>query len=135
MTNKLNNVIEYLKEDVDVLKDVVNQLNSYDSSFDHLAVMENNEEFFDIYFPNNPAEAVRSALYGDYRYTDDYVRFNGYRNLESLTEWELQQELLSEVDEIADLLITRYETGDVYVWDEALKAILDSDDEEEDEEE
>ena len=43
----------------------------------------NDEYFFGEYFPNNVAEAVRAVCYGDYRYRDTYVVFNGYGNLET----------------------------------------------------
>ena len=45
--------------------------------------MPHDEEFYNIYFEGNPIEAVRAVLFGDVRWSDDYVRFNGYGNLET----------------------------------------------------
>lgn len=40
------------------------------------------EEFFEIFFSNNPIEAVRAWHYGgDNHYNDDYIKFNVYGNL------------------------------------------------------
>lgn len=46
-------------------------------------IYENDEEFFNLYFQNDPDAAVRATFFGDYRYGDNYVVFNGYANLES----------------------------------------------------
>ncbi len=45
-------------------------------------IHDNDDEFFDMMF-SKTLEAVRAICYGEYRYTDDYVQFNGYGNLES----------------------------------------------------
>lgn len=41
------------------------------------------EDFYNIYFESDPIGAVRAVLFGDVRWNDDYVRFNGYGNLET----------------------------------------------------
>lgn len=48
-------------------------------------IYENNGDFFDLFF-DKPIDAVRAAQYGDYRYTDNFVKFDGYGNLESTDE-------------------------------------------------
>lgn len=45
--------------------------------------MPHDDEFYDIYFAEKPADAVRAAIFGKVRWMDDYVRFNGYGNLET----------------------------------------------------
>lgn len=49
-------------------------------------ILDNDEDFFNTYFENNPESAVKAALYGDYRYMDKYVQFNGYGNLDSFND-------------------------------------------------
>ena len=51
-------------------------------------IHENNEDFFNLMF-SSADEAVRAAIFGDYNYHDDYVCFNGYGNLKSLNEYNL----------------------------------------------
>ena len=50
----------------------------------------NNEYFFKEMFGDKVDEAVRAVCYGDYNYMDDYVRFNGYGNLDSCSEYEYE---------------------------------------------
>ena len=46
--------------------------------------LPHNEIFYNNYFENNPAEAVRAVLFGDVRWNDSYVRFDGYSNLKTV---------------------------------------------------
>lgn len=47
-------------------------------------------------------EAVRAAYFGEYQYSDDYVRFNAYGNLKSVSTWDFEQELKDGKDEIVE---------------------------------
>ena len=94
----------YLLENVNVLIDIVNEINSWSGELDYLDFQENDEEFFNCYFSENPMEAVRAAQYGDYNYSDEYVRFDAYGNLESFTEYEMQKTLGDNVDNIIESL-------------------------------
>jgi len=46
-------------------------------------IYSNDEDFFEICFSNRIIEAVRAVSYGDYSYQHEYVKFNGFGNLES----------------------------------------------------
>lgn len=100
----MKRVKEFLLNNTDVLEEVVRELASWDGSMEHLDVRYNDEEFFNVFF-SDPMEAVRAAHYGDYNYTDEYVRFNAYGNLETLTGYDYKQELVEEIDEIVELLV------------------------------
>lgn len=45
-------------------------------------IWTNDDEFFEIFF-TKALDAVRAAYFGDYNFSDDWVTFNGYGNLES----------------------------------------------------
>lgn len=45
-------------------------------------IFSNDEEFFSMFF-SDTMEAVRAVCYGEYRYQDEWVTFNGCGNLES----------------------------------------------------
>ena len=81
-------IIDYLIN----LKDdeVLNLWNNYclEESMDDY-IYYNDEYFFEEYFYNNVDKAVRAVCYGDYKYRDTYVVFNGYGNLESFDGWNL----------------------------------------------
>jgi hypothetical protein len=123
----MENVKQYLLENTSELRSVVSELISWNGSLEHLDVMENDEEFFDIHFDGRPMEAVRAAHYGNYDYNDDYVRFNGYGNLESLSEYDLEKEMEDSIDDIVDLLIENQHN--LSLSDE-LEELLEEDEEE-----
>lgn len=100
---------EELKElfknmDVEDLMEVVQDINHYDGSLDWLNYQVNDEDFFEIYF-SKADDAVRAVCYGDYNYADDYVKFDGYGNLESCSKYDLEEELKSNIDEIEEKII------------------------------
>lgn len=41
---------------------------------------------------SNPWEALRSSHFGDINFTHDYFRFNGYGNIETLSDYEIDEE-------------------------------------------
>lgn len=46
-------------------------------------IYNNDEEFFNEIWNPEPIEVARSCTHGDYHYQHEYVRFDGYGNLES----------------------------------------------------
>ena len=48
-------------------------------------IFSNDEEFFEMFFGTNTLKAVQATQYGDYKYSDEYVTFNGYGNLDSFS--------------------------------------------------
>lgn len=91
---------EYLLNNFEELEVLVSAINSWNGALEHLVVWENDEEFFKTYFPNNAMEAVRACYYGDYKYNDPYVKFDGYMNLVSYNEVDYKWLLQNSVDEI-----------------------------------
>lgn len=43
----------------------------------------NDDDFLNTFFDKDLSGLARAICYGDYRYSDELVRFNGYGNLES----------------------------------------------------
>ena len=107
--NIYEEIKDYLLNHVDEIGDIIIEINSIDSSLDFLEYWNNDEEFFNTFFPNNPTEAVRSAYYGDYNYCDDYVKFDGYGNLKSVDDYELEKEYKYYIDDITNGLIKHYQ--------------------------
>ena len=115
------------------LLNIVNEVNSYNGSLDFIVYWENDEDFFNTFFSDNPMEVARATFYGDYKYCDPYVRFNGYGNLESFDEYELIKECKYYIDEIVNSLLGCWEYIDIY--NEELLTLLSEEDEEDEEEE
>jgi hypothetical protein len=61
-------------------------------------VYENDEDFFNTFFENKVNEALRAAHFGTFNWSDKYVKFNDYCNLESFDYFELKD--LCELPEV-----------------------------------
>lgn len=104
----MEEVKAYLLNNVEELKNIVRELNSWDGSFEDLDVYDNDEDFFETFFNGKPMEAVRAAHFGDYSYAATYVRFNGYGNLETLDDYQYERELKEQIDEIVAALLENF---------------------------
>lgn len=47
-------------------------------------IYSNDEDFFNTFFEGRPQEVARAISFGEYEYQADWVRFNGYSNLETI---------------------------------------------------
>lgn len=52
-------------------------------------IYSNDEEFFNTFFHCRIMDAIRSVDFGTYRLNDDYVKFNGYGNLETFNSFDI----------------------------------------------
>lgn len=115
------NKLEILKEEIKevllgnsaVLWQTVGEINAWNNGLDWLDYQENDEEFFYTYFNGRPMEAVRAASYGEYNYNDEYVKFNGYGNLESASENDVTEEMKDSIDDIIDQIMDNYTNIDL----------------------
>jgi len=71
-------------------------------------IFYNDEEFFNMFFGNKPIEGARAAVYGDYNFHHDYVKFNGYGNLESI-DFIGVEDLPDIIDNIVDAIEENFE--------------------------
>lgn len=121
---------EYLLNDVEELRDVVNEINGWNGNLDWLRFEYNDEEFFELFYSGkNGLEIARAIYYGDYRYNDDYVRINAYGNLESYTEDEMIEEMKDSIDEIVENLIEEHDN--LYLSDDIEEIFEEAEEEEE----
>ena len=121
--NLLEQMANWLRNNFQEAWGLVRAMNSYDGAFDNLNYWENDEEFFQTFYANNIDEAVRAVCYGDYTYTDDYVRIDVYGNLESANESDIEEEIGYYAADIIDRLIDGYENYEEYIPEE-LKTML-----------
>lgn len=90
---------------IDDLKEMVADVNSWNGQLEDYNYYENDEYFFRDFFGDKVNEAVRATYYGDYNYMDDYVRFNAYGNLDSVSELQYEKELEENAEEIIETYI------------------------------
>ena len=128
---KFENIKNYLLGNEEELRSIVQEINSYNGSLDNLNFYENDEDFFNTFFADNPMEVARATFYGNYKYCDEFVRFNGYGNLESFDEYEAMKEIKSYIDDIVSNLLGCWEELDI---DDQLVELLEEEEEEEEEE-
>ena len=89
-------------DNTNFLSELVLEINSYDGSLYYLEVYSFDEDFFELFF-KSPIEVSRATYFGKIgNWNDEYIRFNGYGNLESLNQWEREAELLDCKDEIIE---------------------------------
>lgn len=117
---KLYNFIMDTDNNFESIFSLIADVNSWNDSLDYLNYQYNDEEFFNIYFENNPDEAVRAVCYGNYNYMDEYVKFNAYGNLVSADEYKLQQEIKTYCREIIEATISAYNEGGIDIDNEFL---------------
>ena len=80
---------------------MVQEINAYNGSMENLDIFEM-DMFDEIMNGFEPMEIALKTYYGDFNPNDEYFRFNGYANLESLSEYDLENELLDYENEIIE---------------------------------
>ena len=112
MKRNLEAVVEHLEELS--TSDLVGIHNTYcQETRAEDEIFENDEDFFDLYF-SKTMDAVRAIAYGEYDYTDDYIKFNGYGNLETTNNPE---EWIT-ISEIAEYILENEQYFDLEFDDE-----------------
>ena len=85
--NNIEAISEYLRDLSDT--DLINVHNEYAREHDSdNEIYYNDEDFFNTFFPSNVMEVVRAISFGEYKYSDEFVKFDGYANLESFSNAE-----------------------------------------------
>lgn len=110
-------IIQFIvdKNNIFQVIDIITYINDYDNSMNTLCYYDNDDEFFDMHFGINTMQAVRAVCYGDYRYSDDYVKFDELGNLESANIYEIMAEYDFNKEDIADKIIELAEYLDEYM--------------------
>ena len=121
--NKLqeNAIREYLLENEEERLDICRSIDSYDGSMDFCNTWDLEE------LCNNSSDAyeiARSIIYGNVNNVNDDVKYNAYGNLESVSEYDLESESESYIDEIIDFIDSN---GTWYIDNTEIDEILDND--------
>lgn len=130
--NKIERLVSIVNSDI--LMAMVSEVNSWDNSLEHLEYfsMDDFNDFMDGFSPMDIANRIH---FGDFNPNHEYFKFNAYANLESATDWMIEDELNWYKEDIVKRFIELYEDGHVDSWHQEVLDILDSEEEEEEEEE
>ena len=76
--------------------DKVQAINEWNeqNEYHHDTIYRFDEHTINEFF-SNPWDALRSAHFGDINFTHDYFRFDGYGNLETLSDWQIDEDYQS----------------------------------------
>lgn len=118
-----NKIKEYLKENIEEVKEIVMKICDYDGNFQNLYIFDNNESFFKENF-NNTMEILKSVLYGNYNVSDDYVVIEYDGTLTTYNDYSCDlyyDKLRNNIDYIVDYLEYSKELN--YILDEIVENI------------
>ena len=112
LDNKREEILEGIRSlSFEELLNLAQDIESYNGALEGWRI--NDKEFFDCYFDGDTLGAVRAVCYGTYNYSDDYVKFDAYGNLESGNQWDVQEDILLEEDTILDEILENHHNLDV----------------------
>lgn len=82
------------------LLEIVREVNSWDGSLENLNFYYNESDNLEMFFEGRLEEFARSVTFGKYHYMDEYFRFNGYGNIESMSERGVEETLIDWEEDI-----------------------------------
>lgn len=118
----LSKMEKILRSDMHLTMDIVGQLNSLNGSFETYTLY-NMDDFDEIIGEGyTPTELAQRIFFGDFNINDDYFYFNGYGNLESITEYDMEGHFEMIIDEVVDSMIYNY--NDLYIDNDNLNDLI-----------
>ena len=100
------------KYTVEQLKEMVQEVNSWDGSlgdYDYMEIEQINELFHSV----EPLEILRMAHFGEFDWNDDYFIVNDCGNLDSINEFEFEELLKDNQAEITERYNELIESGEI----------------------
>lgn len=86
---------------VETLRYMINDVNGWGGSLENLEYYE--MEDFNLFMEGHTPEYIANRIYfGNFDPTDDYFRFNGYGNIETISKWELKHIIEDWADDIVE---------------------------------
>ena len=117
----LSKMEKILRSDMHLTMDIVGQLNSLNGSFETYTLYDM-DDFNEIMEGYTPTELAERIFFGDFNINDDYFYFNGYGNLESITEYDMEGHFEPIIDEIIDSMLYHYD--DLYIDNDNLNDLI-----------
>lgn len=119
---KIDNLLNVV--DSDILMEMVQEVNAWDSSLDYLEYIET-DQFDEYFFDESPANIANMIYYGDFNPACVYFKVNGYGNIESYNTYEVLEDLENCKEEIVERFVELYEQGNINSTYQEVLAILE----------
>lgn len=103
---KRNELME--KITVEMLREMVEECNLWAGTLKQFRVYYFDEDFFHMFYADDPMGAARATHFGSVNWSDEYITFDGYKNLKSYSEYDYNALLMDNADEIVDAAIEAY---------------------------
>lgn len=99
------------------ISELISYHNTYcsENNYPDNQIFDNDEEFFEIFFDNKVMSVLSCIQYGDYDLNNTYVKFNGYGNLESFDDNDLDYHI--DIDSLVDDAMDNPERYDIELID------------------
>lgn len=101
------------------LRTMVSEMNGWDGSFEDLHAWDM-DVFNEIMSGQEPEWIAQRIYFGDFNPMHEFFRYNGYGNLESLTNFGYNEEVEDRHDEIVEHYRELVENGDIQDWENLL---------------
>lgn len=135
MRNYFEEIKKMLLEDKEITKKIVDDINAfdyfndYDISFYYLDFHSNDSNTFNYIF-DRPSDAVDFVLSENYRSDDEYLRFDEFDELESVSEEDIPRLMEKHINEITEVFMKYYDTpispdAPYYYLPEKLKEVIE----------
>ena len=104
---------------VETLQYMASEVNGWDGSLENLAYYEM-DQFNELMSGQDPEFIAHRVFFGNFNPTHDYFRFDGYGNIETISNWELERVMEDWADDIVERYKELSEEGvvDGYLLDE-----------------
>lgn len=104
----------YINEEMDISIDMLGDYNEWllNNNDGDSYIYDDLEEMLQGF---STMDVVRATYFGNFNFADNYYRFNGYGNIDSLTDTEIEREMRDN----REFLEWYIEENDLIDWDEA----------------
>ena len=123
--NKIERISMLIEKDYILGLSLVRSINSYNGELEHMEYLDMDE--FNSYTEYiNHLEIAQKIFYGKgFNPRDSFFKFDGYQNLESVSEWRVKKEIIDNRKEIAEILIRLWGERFFTLWEDDVIGILE----------
>lgn len=111
----MKDTIKRLNEELSTreLEVILQDINSYNGGFETVVAYDKEWYFRELLQGFSPNEIANMVYFGSYNPSHEYFRFNGYGNIETLSEKDYFEEIEDYREEIIEEMLDLHERGHI----------------------